>query len=248
MLEDPSEPRAFHTCAIRSWRPLILRRANRRSAVLQLVAHNRSHLSAQNLYRAQHFLVRKRGYAHLECDARDAAESFVYVKDFFRDRSSVTYQQRSSGPALCVELRAGGGRPAAFLADFGKSVCVTWKESIRGFVCGVREKADGMKTDSEAVGGMAGASPGFAVEVNERAETYRLAADDGDHERKSEHSRANKGFGRAAHTDPYRQRILQRTRVDCLAVRAARCLPDQCTAVLARIFNSRSSFSAKSES
>src|ERR1700723_2794615 len=217
MLEDPSEPRAFHTCAIRSWRPLILRRANRRSAVLQLVAHNRSHLSAQNLYRAQHFLVRKRGYAHLECDARDAAESFVYVKDFFRDRSSVTYQQRSSGPALCVELRAGGGRPAAFLADFGKRLRVTWKESIRGFVCGVREKADGMKTDSEAVGGMAGASPGFAVEVNERAETYRLPAGGWGPGRKGAAVPPDKGFGRAAHTDPYRQRILQRTRVDCLA-------------------------------
>lgn len=55
---------------------------------------------------------------------------------------------------------------------------------------------------------MAGAAPGFAVEVNEWAEPYRLTADDRDHERESEHTRANKRFGRAADTYPNRQRIL----------------------------------------
>ena len=50
-----------------------------RSEVLHLVAHDRSYLSAQDFYGMQHFLVRKRGDTHLESDARDATESFVYI-------------------------------------------------------------------------------------------------------------------------------------------------------------------------
>ena len=100
----------------------------------QRVAHDRSDLSAQDFYGMQHFLVRKRGDTHLESDAEDATESFVYIKDFFRDRLGVTDQQRAGGSALRVELRACGGGPAAFLADFGKSVRIAWKENLRGFV------------------------------------------------------------------------------------------------------------------
>src|SRR5579862_4053840 len=64
---------------------------------------------------------------------------------------------------------------------------------------------------------MKGATPGLAIELYKRPEASGLTADDGNHERKSEHSCANKRFGRAADTDPYGERILQRARVDCLA-------------------------------
>src|SRR5258707_7416856 len=64
---------------------------------------------------------------------------------------------------------------------------------------------------------MTGATPSLAIEVYKRPEASGLTADDGDHERKSEHSCANERFGRAADTDPYGERILQRARVDCLA-------------------------------
>src|SRR5580693_10015881 len=139
----------------------------------------------------QHFLVREGGDAHLESDARDASESFVYIEDLFCDGFGVTDQESAGGCALCVELGAGGGGPAAFFADFREGVGVAGKESFGGFVRGVCEKADGMNTDGELLGGMSGATSGFAVEINERAETDRLPADDGDHQRKSEHAGAN---------------------------------------------------------
>jgi len=64
---------------------------------------------------------------------------------------------------------------------------------------------------------MTGAAPSLAVEVYERTEALRLTADYRHHKRKSEHACANEGFGGAADTDPYREWILQRPRVDSLA-------------------------------
>ena len=66
---------------------------------------------------------------------------------------------------------------------------------------------------------MTGATPGLAIELYKRPVASGLTADDGNHERKSEHSCANERFGRAADTDPDRQWILQRARVDCVAVK-----------------------------
>src|SRR6266478_8472929 len=189
--------------------------ANRRDA--ELVPDNRCHGGAQDLYGVQHFLVRKGRDPHLECDAGDAAENFIHIKDLSRDRFSVADQQRAGRSAQGVELSACGGWPAAFLADFGKGVRIAWIEYFRGFVSGVREKANGMKTYSKSLGRMTGAASSLAVEIYERAEALRLTADYGHHKRKSEHACANEGFGGAADTDPYRQRILQRARVDCLA-------------------------------
>src|SRR6266849_3124812 len=189
--------------------------ANRRDA--ELVPDNRCHDGAEDLYGIQHFLVRKRRDTHLERDAGDAAENFIHIKDLFRDRSSVANQQRAGRSAQGVELSACGGGPAAFLADFGKGVRIAWIEYFRGFISGICEKADGMKTYSKSLGRMTGTAPSLAVEVYEWAEAFRLTADYGHHKRKSEHACANEGFGGAAATDPYRQRILQRPRVDCLA-------------------------------
>ena len=155
--------------------------------------------------------------AHLESDARDATESFGYVKDFSCHRCSVTDEEGAGGAALRIELGAGGGGPAAFLAYFGEGVGITWEESFGGFGGGVCEKADGVEADGELLGGMSGATTGFAVEINEGAETDGLAADDGDHERKSEHAGADEGFGSTAYTDPYGEGILERARVDGLA-------------------------------
>jgi hypothetical protein len=91
-------------------------------------------------------------------------------------------------------------------------VRLAWKEYFRGFVRGVREKADGMKTYGEFLGRMTGAASRFTVKIYKRTEASGLTADDGNHERKSEHSCANERFGRAADTDPYGERILQRAR------------------------------------
>jgi hypothetical protein len=145
----------------------------------ELAPDNRCHDGAEDLYGVQHFLVRKRRDTHLECDAGDAAENFIHVKDLFRNRFSIPDQQRAGGPAQSVELSACGGWPAAFLADFGKGVRIAWKEYFRGFVRASSEKANRMKTYGKSLGGMTGAAPSLAVEVYEWAEAFRLTADYG---------------------------------------------------------------------
>lgn len=107
-----------------------------------------------------------------------------------------------------------GGQPRSL--PISVNVGIAWKEYFCSFVRGVREKADGMKTNSKSLGRMTSPAPSPAIEVYKRPEASGFTADDGNHERESEHSGANERFGRAADTDPDRQRILQRAGVDCL--------------------------------
>ena len=159
----------------------------------------------------------KGGDAHLERDAGESAEDFVDVEDFFRDGLGVADQEGAGGTAQGVKLGASGGSPAAFFADFGEGVGVAGEEILGGLLGGVSQKTDGVEADGEFIGGMAGAFADFAIEIDERAKSFRFAADDGDGERKSEDAGAREGFGRTADADPDGQRILQRTRIDGLA-------------------------------
>src|ERR1700732_3732195 len=92
----------------------------------ELVPDHRRRDLAEDLYGVHHFLVRKRRDTHLECDAGDATENFIHIKDLFRDRLSVTDQQRTGRSAKGVVLGAGGGWPAAFLPDFRYSISIGW--------------------------------------------------------------------------------------------------------------------------
>jgi len=139
----------------------------------ELVPYNRCHGGPEDLYGVQHFLVGKRRDTHLECDAGDAAENFVHIKDLFRDRFSVADQQRAGRSTQGVELSARGGWPAAFLADFGKCVRIAWIEYFRGFVSSVCKKTNGMKTYRKSLGRMTGATPSLTVEVYERSQKQR---------------------------------------------------------------------------
>ena len=94
----------------------------------------------------------------MECDARNTAKNFIHVQDLFRDRVGVADQECPGRPTQGIELSAGGGWPAAFLADFGKCVRIAWIEYLRGFVTGSCEKADGMKTYGKSFGRMTGAA------------------------------------------------------------------------------------------
>ena len=60
-----------------------------------------------------------------------------------------------------------------------------------------------------------GAGP--AVEIDQRGELARFAADDGHHQRQPEQTRPDERLGCAADPDPDRQRVLRRPRVDALA-------------------------------
>jgi len=103
--------------------------------------------------------MRKRRDSRLECGAGNAAENVTRVKDLFRDRFGVAvcahlYRNRQGArhwpPAIRAQFDALRGPAGALLP---------WKEYFRGFACGLCEKANGMKTYSQSLGGMTGAAP-----------------------------------------------------------------------------------------
>src|ERR1700686_471861 len=94
----------------------------------------------------QHLLMRKRRDAHLERDARDAAEDFIVIQYFLRNRFGIADEQRAGGPAYGVELRPGGRWPAAFLPDLGERMRVPWIKVVGSLLGGVGQKADGVKS------------------------------------------------------------------------------------------------------
>jgi hypothetical protein len=114
-------------------------------------------------------------------------------------------------------LRPSRWGPATFFANLRERVRISWIEIIRSLLCGVPKKADCVKSDAELLGGMARAAPSFAIKVDQGTKSLGFSTDNGDHQRKSEGAGTNEGFGRAADSDPNRQRILQRTRIDRLS-------------------------------
>src|SRR5260370_12620931 len=139
----------------------------------ELVPENRGDGGAEGLNGVQHFLVRKGRNTHLECDAGDAAENFIHIKDLFRDRFSVADQQRAGRSALGVKFCTCGGGPAAVLADFGKGVRIAWKKYFRGFVSGVCQKANGGNTYKQPPKPKTAPARRFPSKVYCRAEAIR---------------------------------------------------------------------------
>ena len=173
--------------------------------------HHGRDLVAEYLGGPHEFRVGQRRHAHLEAQARDAAERFaVCAGSFPPTASALTDHQRPGWAAQGVEVGAGGWRPAALFADLGEGVGVAGKEFVRCLFGGVGNVADGVDADLQLFAGMAGALASFVVEIDERAKAVRLAADDRNHERKSERAGAGKRLGRSADAEPDGQRILQR--------------------------------------
>jgi hypothetical protein len=94
-------------------------------------------LSAKDFYGVQHFFVWQRRDTHLECDAGDAAENFIHVKNLFRDRFGVADQQRAGRSAQGVKQSACGGWPGRL-----RLYCV-----IPFFVLGKRRVVDRLELD-----------------------------------------------------------------------------------------------------
>src|ERR1700730_7031784 len=86
-----------------------------------------------------------------------------------------------------------------------------------------------MDAHLELIRGMASAQTGQVVTIDQRPKPVRLASDDRDHQRQLECAGASEGTRRATDTEPNRQRVLERARVDSL--------PGECHAVLARPVN-----------
>src|SRR5260370_37512050 len=70
----------------------------------QLAPDDRRHLSAEDFYGVQHFLVWQRGDTHLGCDARNATRYFIHVKDLFTYRYSFADPHWNVRAAACGKL------------------------------------------------------------------------------------------------------------------------------------------------
>src|ERR1700693_5080063 len=182
-----------------------------------LFPDDRSNAGPKKFDRPQHLLVRERRDTHLESNSRQASQNFVHVQDLLRDRFSIADQQGARGSPQSVKLCSSRWWPAAFFAALRERVSISGVEIVCSLLCGVSKKADCVKSDNEFLGRMAGAAPSFAVKVDQGTKSLGFSADNGDHQRKSECAGTNEGFGRAADSDPNRQRILERTRIDRLS-------------------------------
>jgi len=99
-LRNVPEPTAFQSCLHASEGPIL----PNRSGDAEPFPDNRRRAFPEDFYGAQSFLVRERRDAHLECDARNATENFIHIKDLLRDRSSVSDQPRTGRSAQGVKL------------------------------------------------------------------------------------------------------------------------------------------------
>jgi hypothetical protein len=88
-------------------------------------------------------------------------------------------------------LGARSWRPAAFFTDLSERVGVSGIEIVRSLLGCVSQKANCVKTHDEFLRGMSGATASFAVKVDKRPKSFWFAANDGDHQRKSERAGAN---------------------------------------------------------
>src|SRR6266705_1038055 len=86
-----------------------------------------------------------------------------------------------------------------------------------------------MNANLELIWRVSRAQSCFAVAIDQWPEAVRFPADDRNHQWEPEHAGANKRAGRASDTEPNRQRVLQRARINSL--------PGKWRAVFARPVN-----------
>src|SRR5437773_11044466 len=103
------------------------------------------------------------------------------MQDLFRHSLRISYEQRSGRSEQGVEMCASDWRPATFLPDLRKTSRITGKEFVCRFRCTVGDIAQRMNAQLELVWRVSPAQSRFAVAVDQRPKTVRLAADDGDH-------------------------------------------------------------------
>src|SRR5438874_1088387 len=139
------------------------------------------------------------------------------MQDLFRHSLRISNDERSGRSEQGVEMCASDWRPPSFLPDLRKTSRITGKESVCRFRCTVGDIAQRMNAHLELIWRMPGAQPRLAVAIDQWPKTVRFPADDGDHQWEPEHAGANKRAGCASDTEPNRQRVLQRARINSLS-------------------------------
>ncbi len=90
--------------------------------------------------------------SHLKGQSRNAAENFIHIQDFFRNRFGIANQESPRGSAQCVKLRSGCWPPAAFFANLRERVCVSWEKVVRGLFRRIPQKPNHVEANSELFG------------------------------------------------------------------------------------------------
>lgn len=101
-----------------------------------------------------------------------------------------------------IELGARQRRPAALAPDPAHHGGVRREEGVGGGFRIVGDEAVRIDADLQGIGSVPGAPAGLAIEIDQRRESLRLAANDGERQRQAEGAGARHGLRRAADRDP----------------------------------------------
>ena len=151
--------------------------------------------------------MRKRSWSKISCWKQD-------LLDRPRPGCRRSWRRRGAGG---LELRRGviGGQPRSRPM---RSIIRPWAgkaASAAAWEVSATKPWELIRARARVVAGLAG---GAAVQLDERREARRLAADDRQRHRQPERAGADDRLRRAADRDPDRQRVLDRARVDAAAV------------------------------
>src|SRR5579859_1427578 len=118
---------------------------------------------------------------HLESNARKATEHFIHIEYLLCYGFGIADQQRTGGSAQSIKLCPRSWRPAAFLANLGKGMCISRIKVLCGLLRGVSQEADGVKAHDEFLCGVADTTPSLAIKVDKWPEALGFAANNGHH-------------------------------------------------------------------
>ncbi len=159
--------------------------------------------------------VRQRADAELDQEAL-VAEDLVLEEDLLDHLLGTADEARAVEVERRVELRARHRRPPALAPDLVHDRLERGERLVGGRLRRVGDEA--VRVDAQRRRRVAVLLRGAAVQLGERREALRLAADDRERHRQAERAGAHDRLRRAADRDPHGQRVLQRARVDALAV------------------------------
>src|SRR4051794_23671538 len=138
------------------------------------------------------------------------------MRDLLGHLFGVADQECSLRASLRVEIGTCHRRPAPLLRYRGHGASPARKEVSHGLFRRGRDIPRRVYADPQLIGGVPGLPARLSVEIDERAESPRLSADDRDHQRKSKRAGASERSWGPAHPQPDGQGVLQRPRVDAL--------------------------------
>src|ERR1700680_784243 len=148
--------------------------------------------------------VRQRGRVHLKRDPRYAAQRLTVSDNLLRHFVRAANQQRALWTSLSVEARTCHGRPAALPSNVGYRAGIARKKVVGSLLPGVCDVARRMDADLQSIGCVPLSPARFSIEIDERPKSPWLAADNGDHQRKSQRAGASKRLRGPPDTQPDR--------------------------------------------